>query len=476
MKTRILVPLLAVAALIGAPSAASAAPVPPSIPADLTTTDIAVPTRDGTILSGTVVAPRTTSGPLPGLVLVSGSGTGKRSGLTPEAIAFARQGIAVLSYDKRPLDQPVYSTLADDVVSAVGVLRRQPGVRPDAVGLWGISEGGWVMPLAASRSPEIAFLVLASAPALSPVRVQNWNMRNKLAAAGVTGALAETLSTRFYRLADDAGLFAEAGYDTRPALAAVTQPVLAVYGSADTQVPATESAAVLRATIRTPLTVRVLPGAGHTLRVLDETGMYTNELYPGYPEMVGAYVRSVAAGTVPAPRVDPSPAQSATSVALSPSAWWESWPAQLTVLAVLLTGFLAYPVIALIRRLRRGTVAAGWVRRRSAPVAVAVAVPVTVPARVLAAVGAAAVTGFVAYFVLVADSADWKGISPGPMLAGRPVFWLALQAAALVVVITTAMTIHAWRTAAGDRLRLGFLITAGALFLPWSLYWGLLLP
>ncbi|WP_328463313.1 alpha/beta fold hydrolase [Actinoplanes sp. NBC_00393] len=447
---RILVLALAAVALISAPAAAGE-----SVPADLTTTEVSIPTADGKTLMGTVYAPRNAPGAKPGLVLVHGSGNGKRTGLLPEAIAFARQGIAVLTYDKRPLDNPVYSLLADDVVAAVGVLREQPGVRPDAVGLWGISEGGWVMPLAADRSKDIAFLVLASAPGLSPLRVQNWNMRNKLAGAGVSGALADTLSDRFYRLADDAGLFAEASFDPRPALSALTQPVLAVYGTEDTQVPAAESGAVLQQMIRTPLTVRFLPGAGHTLRVLDEDGMYTDELYPAYAETVGSWVRT--AGTL-TPRVDPAPTQPATSASLAPSAWWESWPAQLTALAVFLIGFLSYPVVALVRRARRRTVA------------------VARPARILAAAGVTAVIGFVAYFVTVADSANWKGISPGPMLAGRPVFWLALQALALITVITTAMTIHGWRTAGADRVRQAILIVPGILFLPWALYWGLLLP
>jgi fermentation-respiration switch protein FrsA (DUF1100 family) len=424
----------------------------------LTTTEVEIPASGGKTLSGTVYAPRDAAGSLPGLVLVHGSGNGRRAGVTPEAIAFARQGIAVLAYDKRPLDEPDYSLLADDVVAAAGVLRAQPGVNPAAVGVWGISEGGWVDPIAAGRSDDIAFLVLASAPAQSPLRVQNWNMRNKLAAAGVKGALADTLSDRLYRLADDAGMFAEAGHDPVPALAAIRKPVLAVYGTDDTQVPPAESAEVLRRTITAPLTVRFLPGAGHTLRVLDEDGMYTDALFEGYAAIVGEWVRAVAAGSVPVTHADPVPAQQAISTDLTASAWWESWPAQLTGLAVLLVMFLAYPIIAVARRIRRRTVT------------------VTRSARVLAVTGVLAVLGFTGYFVTVVDSANWRGISPGPMLAGRPVLWLALQAIALITVIATAMTAHAWRTASGDRLRLGLLITGGALFLPWSLYWGLLLP
>jgi fermentation-respiration switch protein FrsA (DUF1100 family) len=456
---RILTSLLfVIAALAVTGGPAAAAPPAPATPADLTATDVSIPVAGGRTLAGTVFAPRDATGPLPGLVLVHGSGIGRRAGVTPEAIAFARQGIAVLAYDKRPLDQPEYALLADDAVAAVGVLRGRPGVNPAAVGLWGISEGGWVMPIAAGRSRDIAFLVLASAPALSPIRVQNWNMRNKLAAAGVSGALTDTLSDKFYRLANDAGLFAEADHDPRPALSAITRPVLAVYGTADTQVPPAESAAGLRQAVTAPLTIRFIPGAGHTLRVLDEAGMYTDQLLTGYPQIVGEWVRAVAAGAVPPAHADASPAQQAHSAALAPSAWWESWPAQLGALALLLIGFLAYPVIAAIRRIRRRTVAAAR------------------PARVLAVTGATAVLGFVAYFVTVVDGANWRGISPGPMIAGRPAIWLALQAVALLTLIATVMTAAAWRTAGGDRLRRGLLLAGGTLFVPWALYWGLLLP
>ncbi|KHD74191.1 hypothetical protein MB27_30305 [Actinoplanes utahensis] len=426
---------------------------PAAAATDLTTTEVSIPVAGGKTLAGTVYAPRDAAGPLPGLVLVHGSGNGTRKSVTPEALAFARQGIAVLAYDKRPLDQPEYELLAGDAAAAARVLRGTPGVNPAAVGLWGISEGGWVMPLAVQQSPDISFLVLASAPGLSPLRVQNWNMRNKLAAAGVSGALTGTLSDRFYRLANDAGLFAEAGHDPRPPLAALRIPVLAVYGTDDTQVPAAESIAVLRATVIAPLTVRTLPGAGHTLRVLDGDGTFTDELYAGYPELVGDWIRAR-----PAPHSDVAPAQQAYSVALAPSAWWESWPAQLATLAVLLIGFLAYPLIAVVRRLRR----------RPATV--------TRPARVAAVAGPAVVLGAVTYFVLVLDGANWKGIDPGPMAAGRPVLWIALQALALILLIATVMTASAWRAATGDRLRLGLLLTSGVLFVPWGLYWGLLLP
>jgi pimeloyl-ACP methyl ester carboxylesterase len=427
-------------------------------PGERTTTAVTVRTGDGLDLGATVLLPPDTGRPVPGLVLVHGSGNSRRKSVTPEAEGFVRQGIAVLIYDKRPMELPEYGTLADDVLRAVDVLRHHPGVDPAAVGLWGISEGGWVAPLAAVRSPDVAFVVLASASGFTPIRTQNWNMRNKLRSAGVSGALLDTLSTRTYRVADDAGMFAEAHHDPLPALAGLTRPVLALYGDRDTQVPPAESASVLRRTITAPLTVRVLPGYGHTLRVLDGTGDLTDALADGYAEAVGTWVAAVAAGRTPASHADPLPVQADDSVPLTGVGWWESWPAQLVALGLLLVAFLAYPLVAAIRRVRRRTV------------------PVTRSARVLSVVGPVTVLGAVAYLVSVVDSADWQGVDPGPLVAGRPLLWLVLQGTAAVTVVAGALTVHGWRKAAGDRVRLGVLLTGTALFLPWALYWGLLLP
>ena len=71
---------------------------------------------------------------------------------------FASRGLAVLTYDKRgcggsggdwkTVDLDV---LAQDALAGVRWLKAQPGVDASRVGVWGISQGGWIGPLAASR-------------------------------------------------------------------------------------------------------------------------------------------------------------------------------------------------------------------------------------------------------------------------------------------------------------------------------------
>src|SRR5262249_21988032 len=92
-------------------------------------------------------------GPHPALVLVHGSGYGTRGQYAPEADRFARNGIAVLAFDKRGCGgstgdwrQADFDELAGDVLAAFRHLRGDRRIRANKIGLWGISQAGWVIP------------------------------------------------------------------------------------------------------------------------------------------------------------------------------------------------------------------------------------------------------------------------------------------------------------------------------------------
>ena len=126
-----------------------------------------------TTLAGTLLLPAT-KGPHPAIALIAGAGPSNRNqGYAIVADIFARHGIAALIYDKRGTGRSggdwhvaSFEDLADDALAGVDMLRRRKDINAGQVGLWGISEGGYVAPLAASRSEHIAFLVLVSASAL----------------------------------------------------------------------------------------------------------------------------------------------------------------------------------------------------------------------------------------------------------------------------------------------------------------------
>lgn len=473
MKTPFVVVLALLLGVVGlSPAQASAAgPVP--VPAGLVSTEVSFAGFGGLTLHGTVVAPARTSGArMPGVVLVTGSGAGvPREHLRTEAVEFARQGIATLIYDKRSEGytnlRRSYSELATDALGAIGALRSQPGVDPAKVGIWGLSEGGWVAPLAASRSSDVAFVIVVGGNAMTPIRQQLWNETSTLRRAGVSGSLIDHAKRNFARLGADAGLFAEAFFDAPDVLQRIRQPLLGVWGSRDLQTPPGDNpplfAEALRRGGNTHYTFRSFAGADHAAHESPDGGVTRGPaLAPGYADLVGSWVRDVSSGRLPSADA-PAPAeQDYPSVEVAPSAWWESAWMQLAAFLLLVLAFAAYPLVALVRRLRGRRVR-----------------PVSRWARVMSAAGLAAAIGLLCYiFYLMAAG---RTPNPGPILAGRPLPWLALQGLAVTAVVTGIVTAVAWRRAATrvppvERIRLVLLLTAGTLLVPWGLYWGLLVP
>lgn len=122
---------------------------------------------------------------------------------------------------------------------------------------------------------------------------------------------------------------------------------------------------------------------------------------------------------------------------------------------------------ALVRRLRGRTVR-----------------PVSRWARLLAGAGLGAPAGLLFYVFYLMAAGRYP--DPGPVLAGRPLPWLALQGLAVAAVAAGVATAAAWWRAAGgeaggsvpvgERVRVGLLLAAGAVSVPWAVYWGLLVP
>ncbi|MFI7534857.1 alpha/beta hydrolase family protein [Streptosporangium sp. NPDC049376] len=490
LLTAAVLSLLAVPATAPVATAAS----PPAVPSDLTSVEVSFRGAGGLAMHGTIITKptetdrtndKTTDEPAagagltggtagagrPGVVLVHGAGTGTpRTKLLGEAVEFARRGMAVLIYDKRSTGYSLvhrsYPQLADDALGAVATLRSQPGVDPAKVGIWGLSEGGWVAPIAASRSKDIAFVVLVGANGLPPLRQQTWAVAAGLRKAGVTGSLIDRAELNLYRTIADGGMFPEPYYDPAPTLAVVRQPVLAIWGTHDLLTPPQESPPVFSRALgeggNRYYTARFFPDADHAAHLTPDGGVTRlPELAPGYADLVGSWVGEVTAGRPPATNSSgPAPVQASLTVPVDPPAWWESAPAQLVALALFLVAFVSYPVAALVRRLRG--------RSRA---------PVTRAVWLLSAGGLVSVIGSFCYLVYLMMTGG-KLAAPGPVLLGRPLVWLALQAVAVVSVVATVRLAVAWRrtrdSVGGGQL--GLLLAGGAVFVPWALYWGLLLP
>lgn len=129
--------------------------------------------RAGITLAGTLTVPRG-DGPFPGVVLISGSGPQNRDeellGHRPFLVLadhLTRQGIAVLRYDDRGVAQSggkfstaTHEDFASDARAAFDFLKQQDKIDPTRVGLCGHSEGGIHAPIVATKSDDVAFIVM----------------------------------------------------------------------------------------------------------------------------------------------------------------------------------------------------------------------------------------------------------------------------------------------------------------------------
>jgi dienelactone hydrolase len=253
----------------------------------------------------------------------------------------------------------------------VAFLRGLPTIDPARVGVWGLSEGGWVAPLAAARSPDVAFVVAVAASGVSPARSTIYQIDNALRHAGVSAGAVEAqlrASTLAYRAVRSAGLVpgGDVSFELDPTRVwrRVRQPVLLLYGDRDRVVPPKVSAALIAEALERAgnraSSVRVFAGANHAM-VLAEGGFTTFIDYhrgvdhaPGYFDTMTAWMGRPAPGAAVAPGDrgrPPGPVERLRSVDDRP--WHESLAVQLGLLALFVTVFLARSLAELTRRLRR---------------------------------------------------------------------------------------------------------------------------
>lgn len=108
----------------------------------------------------------------PAIVIVHGSGTSTRQNPWTSAYvnALIKSGIAVLYPDKRGSGQSTgdwsnstFEELAEDVIAGVQYLKTIPNIDKSRIGIIGFSQGGHIVPIAASISKDINFAISISA-------------------------------------------------------------------------------------------------------------------------------------------------------------------------------------------------------------------------------------------------------------------------------------------------------------------------
>jgi pimeloyl-ACP methyl ester carboxylesterase len=304
-------------------------------------------TGDTLVLAAELRLP-TGNGPHPAAVIIQGSGTSDRSNAWASQIAgeLVGRGLAVLLTDKRGSGasggdwrQAGFDELARDALAGVEYLRTREEIDPERVGLVGLSQGGWVAPIAATLSERVAFVIVVSGATVSFAEQSMVEMGNTARQAGlaethVQEVLALNKAAAKYLLTGEWSQYAaarnralttpwspiaagfpaspdlpiwtflrkSAAFDPMPYWLLLSQPVLVVYGADDERdnVPVAESvrrlehgfAKVLKRNYRTV----VVPGAGHSLWITADPHKFAPEFLAALTSWIGEYV---TAGTTP---------------------------------------------------------------------------------------------------------------------------------------------------------------------------------
>jgi len=290
-------------------------------------------------LAGTLVLPES-PGAHAAVVLFHGSGPQMRDLFT--ARWFASQGIAALAYDKRGVGESTgdfravpFMELCDDGLAAIGYLKSRKEIDAKQIGAWGLSQGGWLGPLAASRSAEVAFVIAVSGPGVSPGEQMIVYYANELRRQGVPegdvreasavrrdiwsymssgngypkvkAELEQARTKRWFRQAkaqqdDSFGTLPkpeelskpvgrsllwfkqEMNYDPVAALRALRVPALFLFGDRDQLIPVQESVHVLQRVLgedpHHDFTIREFANDDHEMRA--DVGETSGEIDPDY--------------------------------------------------------------------------------------------------------------------------------------------------------------------------------------------------
>lgn len=255
-------------------------------------------------------------GPHPALVLVQGSGASDRTNGWARDIAEMLRvaGYAVLLTDKRGSGQSGgdwkkagFEDLAGDALAGVSFLKGRREIDGRRIGVIGLSQGGRVVPIAAARSGDVAFIINLVGDAVSFAEqsaheMANVGKQNGLSAADqaalidlnnaagralITGDWREyqrlresalkspwaKIASGFPAVGDPVWIFYGKSFtfDPMPYWLAAPQPALILFGEDDEgdNVAVAESKRRLEfgfgAAGKANFSIKVIPGVGHTL-------------------------------------------------------------------------------------------------------------------------------------------------------------------------------------------------------------------
>lgn len=168
-------------------------------------TEEVVFTNETVQLAGTLYKPDTQT-TYPALVVLHAANGGSRQFPFYQHLVtyLPACGMAVLLFDRRgsghssgDFETSSFETLAEDGNAAVNYLRTRDDINKKQIGLYGISQGGWIAPLVVGLRSDIAFLIIVSGCGVSPAKQMDYGATYTLRQQGFTeNTIAQAIALR----------------------------------------------------------------------------------------------------------------------------------------------------------------------------------------------------------------------------------------------------------------------------------------
>ncbi|RKN81194.1 alpha/beta hydrolase family protein [Ulvibacterium marinum] len=224
-------------------------------------------------LAGMLMVPEG-EGPFPTAVIIQGSGPSFRdNGWYLSVVKHLQDnGIAVIIPDKRGCEKSEgewigasFNELATDAISAIEYIKTQDRFEHAHIGLVGMSQGGWIAPVAATKSKDVSFIASLSGATVSTdeqlLHEEVYNI-SEYTYPFIAKMIAPTTTNRIKKMPH---FSAFAGFDPIPYLKKVDVPVLFAFGEGDKNVPVTASIERLEKNGLNDFEVITYPKGGHAI-------------------------------------------------------------------------------------------------------------------------------------------------------------------------------------------------------------------
>jgi len=143
-------------------------------------------------ISGELLIPEG-NGPFPLVIMVHGDGPAYMSYFPKLKNTFLKAGYATLMWDKpgygkstgKFSDKNLKSERAGILLTAIDEMKKHPKISADKIGIWGISQAGYVIPKVLEKKDDIAFMILVGCAGETGIRQTAYYIKAQLMCIGV---------------------------------------------------------------------------------------------------------------------------------------------------------------------------------------------------------------------------------------------------------------------------------------------------